>query len=103
MALNRAGQLRPSRQLLTFLGQHGYESTDKLIIVVGPSLVIDLRKRRQVRASQLTLSVRAAGPWERTEDGQERVTHLELLPFLHLLLETGLVVCNLGLYTLQQR
>lgn len=52
--------IKTSRQagghLLTFLSQHGYEGADELIIVVGPSLVINLWKRRQVRASQLTFS-----------------------------------------------
>lgn len=31
---------------LTFLGQHGDEGTDELIVVVGPSLVVNLWEKR---------------------------------------------------------
>lgn len=99
MTLNRVGQLRHSRHLLTFLSQHGYEGTDKLVIVVGSPLVINLWERRHVGVSQLIFSEQLSLGQDRGT-GSRGVTHLELLPFLHLLFETGLIVCNLGFYTL---
>lgn len=37
-------QLRHQNKPLTFLSQHGDEGTDEFIVVVGPSLVINLWK-----------------------------------------------------------
>ena len=94
---------------LTFLGQHGDEGTDELIVVVGPSLVVNLWERRMktlqpISPEQPAVDLGKSQLWEDPGRGPAagEMTHLELLPLLHFLLEAGLIVCDLCFHTLQQ-